>query len=145
MAKTVTPALGLDSFSCPHCGALAQQYWYRCWIDNFEKGVRPEIFEASGVNRQGVAAIENDDERARVIAFVGRLDKNELTFRNRAKSPYTTAEMMNMSLSYCHSCDGFAIWVKSLICYPNTDAEHLPQEDMPPEVKADFKEAADIF
>jgi hypothetical protein len=30
--KEVMPGLALDSFSCPHCGAFADQHWFRTFV-----------------------------------------------------------------------------------------------------------------
>jgi hypothetical protein len=145
MPKTITPALGLDSFSCPHCGALAHQVWFRCWIDAFKSGLKPSLYTADGVNHEYIEQMDDQSEKARVLAFVERLSKHELTYRNTGESAYGFAEMMNLSISSCHSCAGFSVWVAGSLIYPTTDAELIPQEDMPPTVKADFNEAANIF
>jgi len=31
-AKQIVPQLGLDSYSCPHCGAISQQTWFKGFL-----------------------------------------------------------------------------------------------------------------
>jgi hypothetical protein len=45
MMTPAGPSLGAESFSCPHCGAFAQQSWFRGFLVNFERGVKPQITE----------------------------------------------------------------------------------------------------
>ena len=41
--KTVPPTLGADSFSCPHCGALAHQTWFNLFASPFAKDQKPSM------------------------------------------------------------------------------------------------------
>jgi hypothetical protein len=67
MSKAVTPNLGLDSYSCPHCGALAQQFWQRVFIYSFNRGKKPERLDQSAINRALIKKIE-DQMRTTTIA-----------------------------------------------------------------------------
>jgi Domain of unknown function (DUF4145) len=145
MSKTVTPSLGLDSYSCPHCGALAQQFWQRVFINGYERGKKPELFNQYDLNRAAIAKIDDDGDKKRAYAFADRFDKNVLTYRQHKYAVNCIAEMVNMAMALCHSCGGFSIWVDGSLVYPESDASFIPQADMPSDVKVDFEEAAAIF
>lgn len=49
-----------------------------------------------------------------------------------------------VSVSVCSNCRKYALWVDKEIAYPRSSAASLPVEDMPDNVKEDFKEAREI-
>lgn len=49
-----------------------------------------------------------------------------------------------VSVSVCSNCRKYALWVDKEIAYPRSSAASLPVEDMPDDVKEDFKEAREI-
>jgi hypothetical protein len=55
-AKAVPPQLGAKSFSCPHCGALADQTWFKVFIDTYRKEDAPRIPDPNIIS-----AIEADE------------------------------------------------------------------------------------
>ena len=61
-----------------------------------------------------------------------------------SQSGNSSAELVNVSLSQCFSCDGFSIWVKDKLMYPATETAFIAHEEMPEAVKDDFNEAASI-
>lgn len=142
---TVAPSLGLDSYSCPHCGALAHQYWYRVFIENFGRDRKPLLLDPTSIDWDLIEKISDDDDRTRAVNFATRLEKNVLTYRTNKLSVHTTAEMVNMAMAECHSCRGFSIWVDGLLKYPHSNVAFVPHADMPSDVKSDFEEAANIF
>lgn len=140
--KYVEPALGLDSFSCPHCGALAHQYWFRVLAKSFDRDKKPVV-----VDDMHLAALihhASQDQQPHILVLKERFDKNEITYRTYSYSIDAGWEMVNLHLSRCHSCGGFTVWIKDQIAWPITIVEIEPNGDMPPDVKADFVEAASI-
>lgn len=81
MTKQVIPELGLDSYSCPHCGALAHQFWQRVFIDAYEGNEKPAIYTPEGVNWDFITRMEDSDEKRLIEKFAERLTKNLLTFQ----------------------------------------------------------------
>lgn len=144
----VTPSLGAKSFSCPHCGALADQHWFKVVPDSYSKGAAPGVFTSDDVDELSKNWKNNtkgdDDEKKKIFAFFDRFEKNDITYFTKRNSSNSYWEMVNVALSQCHSCDAFAIWVRDGIVYPEHDAAILPHEDMPPDVRVDFVEASEI-
>jgi hypothetical protein len=52
--------------------------------------------------------------------------------------------MVNLTLSQCHSCKGFTVWIKDGIMFPSHEVAIFPHDDMPADVKPDFIEAVEI-
>jgi len=144
MAKEVTPQLGLDSFSCPHCGALAHQHWFEVWAAGYGKGKKPFVHERIDVDAVDLKTFEEKDERAKFAAFKKRFQKNEVTYDVNRFGKDCNWEMVNITVSMCHSCEGFAIWVKGAMAWPAHTVQIEPHPDIPASVKNDFLEAASI-
>jgi hypothetical protein len=147
-AKIVPPTLGGDSFSCPHCGALAHQYWFKAIPESYGRGERPVVISPDVIIEMH-QMLENsrDDDNGngkRIREFLTRYQKNEITFTTHKNSSSSHWQMVNVAFSQCHSCDGFAIWVNDGIVYPSHDVAILPHDDMPADVKVDFIEAVEI-
>jgi Domain of unknown function (DUF4145) len=146
----VPPSLGADSFSCPHCGALAHQNWFKVIPESFESGGRPQVLtpELSNKLRKKLETSSDDEDEDKddkhLRALLTRFEKNEVTYFTRRHSSQSYWEMVNVAFSQCHSCDGFAIWVKDGLVFPSHDVAILPHDDMPNDVKTDFVEAAEI-
>jgi Domain of unknown function (DUF4145) len=144
----VSPTLGADSFSCPHCGALAHQHWFKAIMDSFGRDGKPQVLTPELANnvRKKFEKVPDDEDRddKSLRAMVTRFEKNEVTYFNRKHPSQSHWEMVNVAFSQCHSCDGFAFWVKDDIVFPSHDVAILPHDDMPGDVKVDFVEAAEI-
>jgi uncharacterized protein DUF4145 len=145
----VHPSLGIESFSCPHCGALAHQDWFKVVPESYRTDNEPKVCTSEmieALKKKLADRLEDDDERPseNFREFVARIEKNEVTYFKNAHSSNSTWEMINLNLSRCHSCKGFAIWIKEGIVYPAHDVAILPHDDMPADVKPDFIEAAEI-
>jgi hypothetical protein len=39
--KMVAPVLGAKSFTCPHCGAISHQTWFKTFAHSYEKDTGP--------------------------------------------------------------------------------------------------------
>jgi len=52
--------------------------------------------------------------------------------------------MLNLTLSVCFSCNGFAIWLQDRLIYPASTSAIAAHEEMPDAIKEDFNEAASI-
>jgi hypothetical protein len=140
----VEPSLGAESFSCPHCGAFAQQSWYRGFLANFQRAEKPQIIEYDSLLHERAGRIEDNEEGRRAVEFWERLEKKFLTYLSHEYSKSTSLEMVNFCFSHCHSCRGFAIWVKDRFVYPEKESAFIAHEEMPKDVRDDFKEAASI-
>lgn len=143
------PVLGADSFSCPHCGALAHQHWFRTILRPSGKDDRPSIFTRDmAIELSETLRSEDEDEDESLgnstRAFLARFAKNKVTYWVTRCGSSQHWELVNCAVSQCHSCDAFSFWVGGEIVFPSNHSAILPHDDMPPEVRADFIEAAEI-
>src|SRR3954471_22511596 len=98
-AKQIVPALGLDSFSCPHvnCGAIAHQTWFKLFIDGYEKDSgpwRPNADDLASFRR-------NKDADARVIKFIEDSIAGRVFFETHSENTYVRTELINVYASKC--------------------------------------------
>jgi hypothetical protein len=142
--KEVAPQLGLDSYSCPHCGALAHQVWFLLYLDTFERGQKPSVIPLQVVKEFASVTRKDGEAKKLANALLERFEKNEVTFETKDHSSNSRSRMMNMFLSRCHACDGFAVWIKDKLAWPTHSLKIEPHPDIPANVKDDFIEAAGI-
>lgn len=142
MPKSIPPQLGLNSFSCPHCGAIAHQNWYTLYFPSSGSS-GPAVLRYEEV-KQHIARIEDEDNRGAANKFLERLKKHSLTYDVIQFGHSCDREMVNLAVSYCFSCQGFGVWIADKLLYPAVITEIEPQEDMPDEIKEDFIEAASV-
>jgi Domain of unknown function (DUF4145) len=145
MANVISPQLGLDSFSCPHCHALSHQSWYKLYGRSFDGKSKPQIVRYEDFEPVDSSKISDKDHRESFEDFRDRLENNLVTYTVE-NYPYSSRmEMQNLHLSHCYSCKGFAVWLLDEIIYPTHHAEITAHEDMPATLKFDFEEAASII
>lgn len=131
------PKVGLERYNCPHCHAFAHQEWLSAHllkcdsIPDYENidPVRNILME--GEDDNGIDA----DEKYKALSKPYLSDWT-------TKTAYTKLEFVYFS--HCSSCEEVAIWVHNRLFYPNSEIEFFPNADMPPDVAADFSEAAEI-
>jgi hypothetical protein len=153
--KEVAPQLGGHSFSCPHCGALAHQLWFQVYAHSFQQDTQPVVISAAMVKKALVQRARDRDEdgdgdadpddQDPLTGLYDRMTKNEITFDIEKYGSNSRWCMMNMFLSRCHACEGFAVWIKDKIVWPAHSEAIEPHPDIPANVKDDFIEAASII
>ena len=139
--KVVRPALGAQSFTCPHCGALAHQTWLRPFLmygkDQTPRMPSPDVVDRIRADRK----LENKED---IIKYLNRVLAREVFIESHENSVYLKSELANINISRCYSCGAFALWVADKLIYPEQILKIQPNEDMPHEIKLDFVEAASI-
>lgn len=139
--KAITPALGDKSFSCPHCSAISHQTWYKAYIDRYGKDNKPWLPDPAAIEK-----IEKDGniESRTVVSFFKRIIAKEVFVDNHSESTYLKAELINLHISRCYSCEKYAIWIADILIYPPQPTEIQPDAEMPEDIRMDFLEAASI-
>jgi hypothetical protein len=143
-AKTIPPALGEKSFSCPHCGAIAHQSWRRLYAAEYENGGAPhrpdpEVMEAA---RNDPTLTES--RRRHILDYFERLFARSVFLETHESGEYLRNEAVNIHLSQCFNCGCYAVWLADELIHPRLPTEIEPSPDMPEAVRADFLEAAAI-
>ena len=143
--RYVAPSL-TDSFSCPHCGALSHQSWLQAYVhgrkrDNFPwdpDDIREDIEEFIDDHRDF-----DPDKKATTKRFFQLLKTKEPFFPPEKDEGYC-GRLENVDFSQCFSCKRFAIWVAGKIIYPSFTHDVTPNDDLPDDIKVDFREAQAI-
>ena len=104
------PKLGAESFSCPHCNAVAHQDWFSLFLKP-ENATDVVVLIPGNVTVSMLVQGESErDDIKEADQFVERLRKNELTYVYQKHSQSIKVKMANLHVSGCHSCNGFALW-----------------------------------
>lgn len=140
MPKTVVPKLGLESYSCPHCGALAHQDWFDCY--DIERETPPVLLDEEMAGSIVAGAEPNMRETLR--KYADRRLSREIHFDDTYRELYRANDIINLYIARCFSCKRLTLWLYDKILWPETVSDILPSADMPETIAADFKEAAAI-
>jgi Domain of unknown function (DUF4145) len=144
-SKHIEPTLGVDSFSCPHCGAISHQTWFRLFLSDPPKNYRPTVITHGKISFPKPNDDDADEKAIKnVREFIARLKKHPVTYFGHGHTEYLESELVNVAVSLCFSCKGFSLWVEDKLFYPVRNSEIIAHEEMPDAIKEDFDEAASI-
>ena len=145
MPDPVVPKLGAEAFSCPHCGALAHQTWYRLALDQFERDQQPFVLTREHIMGIDASKMHDDDDQKLMEQFQARFKKNDITIRQTRYAINSYAELVNAWVCRCYACGAFTFWVKDRIVHPITKSAIKPHEDLPASLRDDFEEAVAVL
>ncbi|WP_181174579.1 DUF4145 domain-containing protein [Mesorhizobium sp. B2-3-10] len=136
--KYVPPSVNLTAFNCPHCSALAKQFWHVASCSPLNKDQSPRIwsrdnvstFDFSKVDKENIGALKK--KLAELATGMPFLDEN----RN-----YKSLDILNLHLSRCFNCDKISIWIYNRMVWPAATEAPEPNLDLPDDVRADYDEA----
>lgn len=125
----IIPSYNSEKFTCPHCQAVAQQWW-------FDRGMMEHI-------------ITNE---IRHIYYDHRSDFDSYqqgalsAFIDIIKAQYDMGRFIptGFSVATCAACKDISLWVDKKIVYPSIKTTPLAHPDMPPEILFDYDEAKNI-
>jgi hypothetical protein len=143
-AHRIIPQLGSNSFNCPHCGAQAHQSWFKAFLKAYPSQESPTVIHFEILNTIYAEDFEDDKERERFEGFRQRLEKHFITYRAHLYGQTLHSELINVTLSHCFSCDGFAVWSRDQLIHPVHNSDIVSHAEMPENIKEEFQEAADI-
>jgi hypothetical protein len=107
-SQEIEPKLGAESFSCPHCNALAHNDWFSLFL-------KPENATEVVVLTLEAAMLAKSEEGDELIE---RLKDNVLTYEYQESPRTLKVKLVNLHVSRCYSCKGFAIWVRDRLVFP---------------------------
>ncbi len=147
MSKHVQPSISSKSFSCPRCGAHADQSWYEV----FAHQISDEPYIPRLVTDETVLRIKKELETERRPAQIEILKSILLRFKGLAtgipvldqisSGKYVSYTLENIHVSECYSCKAISIWHYDKILYPPSRYEIEPNADLHEDIRADFDEA----
>ncbi len=142
----VPPSLGAASFSCPRCGAFADQSWFRVFAHWYDEKSPPKPLDVAILQFLEKDADEHPDEpmRRRLVERYRRRFEGDPVLIKLGESDNVRFRVDNVDLSRCRSCGEVSLWLCERVIFPESQIIVRPNPDMPGDVKADFNEAAGI-
>ena len=141
--KYVPPTISETAFNCPHCGALAKQFWFSSHADPLKKDSTPFIMSDDKVEELNLDHIEEPEGRENLKRWAKRM----ATGRPFIQQQRTTIDydLHNISISKCFNCNDIAIWIYNRLVWPRQGTAPLPNPDLPEEIREDYEEASTIL
>lgn len=121
-----------DKFACPHCGVLAKQEWYG-GANLKQKMI--SLYESIYLNKR--AELQAYQQEA-IASFLKLATKNIADYQSFFLPK-------NLTISICHSCEDFCLWVDREIVYPKNIPVDAPNYDMNQDIQDLYNEAATIL
>jgi hypothetical protein len=143
--KYVSPAIGELAFNCPHCGALAKQFWFTVHAEQLDTAEKPHIQTAATLDEPKRTEI-GPDEREMLKMLVRRAEQmatGRPFFEGTQK--LTRRVVHNVSISRCFNCNALCLWIYDQLFWPRRPAGPPPSLDLPADVRRDYEEASAIL
>lgn len=136
-----TPELGAKSFSCPHCSALAHQFWYWPLLRDYDKDDGPWVPHDDAAAMVAKSTTIDLDQKPLLIEMYQQMLTRKPFYKQLDNYSGSSTKLMNSCFSRCYACNGFCIWVFDDLVYPAYTLEVRAADDMPLDVRNDFEEA----
>ena len=107
MTEPIYPTLGKESFSCPHCGAIAHQTWFYCYGAGYSENKRPFI----------PLGIQSDADQE-LVNWVRNVWSKKVFFYTYDEPAVLRDRLENLYISLCYSCHGLAVWIADRLIFP---------------------------
>lgn len=142
--KYTPPSIEATAFNCPHCGALATQFWYTAHAEGIaSKDKLPIIITPVQAEEFAVAKPEDKDTHAGLVAWARKMAAGAPFLERR--EAYAHFDLNNVAISRCFNCDDIAIWIHNRMLWPIAGTAPLPNSDLPEEIRLDYEEASAIL
>ena len=126
-SQDMEPQFGAESFSCPHCNAVAHQDWYSLFL-------KPENATDVVVLTLEALMLAKGNESDQ---FLQRLKDNVLAYEYQEHPRNLKVKLLNLHVSRCYNCKGFTVWVRDRLVFP------IRGDELPEIVEVDFREIAE--
>lgn len=148
--KHVPSSISAEAFSCPHCGALADQTWHCAHAERTDKGEAPHLWTAELVSRvkEDLRSERNPEMREALERWLPDFERRALGhpfLTNHEKGKYVGLDLANIFVSQCYSCEQIAIWRHDVLLYPPARHDVAPNPDLDADIRVDFDEARAVF
>ena len=145
--RYVAHSITLKSFSCPHCGGLADQTWFKVWCDRITNRVAPFITTHEFVQSVKSNEVPVDEKVTPIIMRQLEREANSdiFIYAYEDGGAYCKLSIRNVHVSRCHSCNEISMWKHDTVLFPDNRYEIEPNEDMDADIRSDFDEGRTIL
>lgn len=142
MTTSRPPSIDETSFECPHCGALAKQFWSTLWArdmppDDHPRWLSPKEYEK-------LVNDEKDDEKRLENYHIAEKIQSLRPFLCRKGETGYGRRVRNLHISSCHNCREIALWKGQGLIWPTRGSVPRPNADMRRDALVDYEEASEI-
>ncbi|HTG24218.1 MAG TPA: DUF4145 domain-containing protein, partial [Reyranella sp.] len=141
--KYVPPAIDQSAFNCPHCEALAKQYWFSVHAEPLRRDDLPTRIMEDDVKKAKIDQITDVREREKVRTWFNKMATHRPFLDREQKT--VDFRLYNLSVSHCFNCSDVALWIDDRLMWPRRGEAPLPNLDLPDELRADYDEASTIL
>ena len=144
--KYVSPSVRETAFNCPHCGALAKQYWsFLHTVRNVEKKPLPLIFDHEKHKETNLADFKDDAEPEKFLQWVELMADGRPFMWQSKEGNYSRMRLHNTFISRCFNCKDVSIWIHDKLVYPQRGEAPPANPDLPDDIRRDYDEASSIL
>lgn len=144
--KYVPPSVHETAFNCPHCGALATQFWFSIRADSMnDKHPKPLVVTEENKENWDFSTIEDKEARERLENWFSNMLKGRPFLESGKDGDYSFQNVHNLNLSRCYNCKDISIWIYERLVYPQRGEAPPANPDLPEEVRRDYDEASAIL
>lgn len=144
--KHVSPSTSTTAFSCPRCGAFANQSWYEIFAEpNTDKIPTPFLISRAGPEDLDLSDVRDLEERAKIVDWANKMATGEPFMERPAPWPSRLQKLQNVNVSTCFNCKKHALWVYTEMVDPRHIDAPAANPDMSADIRRDYEEACAIL
>lgn len=136
------PSIAETAFNCPHCGALAKQYWYSVRAEALKDDATP-FWMTQEAYDSFASDMKDAEQKERFLDWSQKKVSRRPSLHLQSRDPYTF-EAVNLSIARCYNCKEISVWFGEGIAWPARGAVERPNIDIPRDALRDYEEAATI-
>ena len=139
--KYISPAIDQLAFNCPHCNALARQFWFSVHADPLKSDEKPVVATAETVKTLTFSNGNLEEaERDRKLKWAEQLASGRPFLEVHRE--FRSRDVQNVSISYCFSCNEMCLWVYDQLVWPKRAGGSEPKPVAPPNVRPECEETS---
>lgn len=142
--KYVSPSIQETAFNCPHCGALAKQFWYSLHANSCpDDDPLPIILGPVQLQELSHEYADDPKERERISHVVTMILEGLPVLNNLKRR--ADLYLHNTFVSECFNCKDISIWIYDKLVYPQRGEATPANSDLPGDIRRDYDEASSIL